>query len=145
MNDEIRSSAWLYTHSTARAGQIERARRRIGGFARVSVITGVAAIAVIAMLSIAATGCHGASSETDDAVASDPRLRAERIEELRQAIERDHVSLEDLITRPDAAGATPLYADPELREIAARLGDHERSLELLKKVAETAKAAEAKR
>lgn len=142
MNDEIRSSAWLYTHSTARAGQIERARRRIGGFARVSVITGVAAIA---MLSIAATGCHGASSETDDAVASDPRLRAERIEELRQAIERDHVSLEDLITRPDAAGATPLYADPELREIAARLGDQERSLELLKKVAETAKAAEATR
>lgn len=139
MNDEIRSSAWLYTHSIARAGQIERARRRIGGFARV---TGVAAIA---MLSIAATGCHGASSETDDAVASDPRLRAERIEELRQAIERDHASLEDLITRPDAAGATPLYADPELREIAARLGDQERSLELLKKVAEAAKAAEATR
>lgn len=142
MNDEIRSSGWLYTHSTARAGQIERARRRIGGFARVSVIT---ATAGIAMLSIAATGCHGASSETDDAVASDPRLRAERIEELRQAIERDHVSLEDLITRPDAAGATPLYADPELREIAARLGEQERSLELLEKVAKAAKAAEAER
>lgn len=75
MNDEIRSSAWLYTHSIARAGQIERARRRIGGFARVSVIT---AIAAIAMLSIAATGCHGASSETDDAVASYSSLMAAR-------------------------------------------------------------------
>ncbi len=54
-----------------------------------------------------------------------------RIEELRQAIARDHATLEDLISRPRGADEIRLHVDPELRTIATRLTEQERELERL--------------
>jgi len=92
----------------------------------------VAALAVL--LSIAGVACLGWSPETDDPALSDPQLRAARIEELKQAIERDHATLEDLITRPVDNDA-PLYDDPEMRAIAGRLNEQVRTLERLEAAA----------
>lgn len=97
------------------------------------------ALAVVALFSIAGFACLGARSETDDPTASDPQSREERIEELRQAIERDHVTLEDLITRPLAEADAPLYDDPEMRAIARRLTEQVRALERLEAAAEAAR------
>ena len=61
----------------------------------------------------------------------DATLRAARIEALRHDIERDHRTLEDLITRPGQAADASLHEDPELRAIATRLSEQERLLETL--------------
>ena len=99
----------------------------------------LAAFAAVALLSITGFACLGSSSETDDPSTSDPRLREERIEQLRQAIDRDHATLEDLITRPGVEDGPQLHDDPELRAIAARLSEHERALERLETAAKAAK------
>lgn len=94
-----------------------------------------AAFAAVALLSTAGVGCLGASSEPDALPAADSQRRGERIEELRRAIDRDHATLEGLITRPPVEGGVPLYDDPELRAIAIRLTDQERALERLEAAA----------
>jgi hypothetical protein len=61
------------------------------------------------------------------------------MEELRQAIKRDHETLEDLITRPGAEWNTALHEDPEMRAIAARLTEQEDALAHLEAAAEAAR------
>ncbi len=88
----------------------------------------IATRVAIVLLSIAAMACHGARAEPQDA---NPSTRGERIAELRQAIDRDHATLEALITRPVAEDDGPLYEDPEMRAIAARLTTQVNALERL--------------
>lgn len=107
--------------------------------ARARTVRRIAVFAAVALLSLAGIGCLGASSETHDLPAADPQPRGARIVELRQAIDRDHATLEDLITRPRAEGAAPLHDDSELRAIAARLTDQVRALERLEAAAKAAK------
>jgi hypothetical protein len=64
----------------------------------------------------------------DAAPAPAPGTRAERIQELRNAIAGDHANLEDLITQPREEGAPEIHLNPELRTIADRLGENEREL-----------------
>jgi len=101
-------------------------------------ITRCAAAALVAIVGVA---CFGASPEPEDPALSDPSLRAARIEELSQAIKRDHETLEDLITRPGAEWNTALHEDPEMRAIAARLTEQEEALERLEAAADAAEAA----
>jgi hypothetical protein len=97
--------------------------------------------AVATLVAILGVGCFGRSPEPEDPALSDPNLRAARIDELRQAIKRDHETLEDLITRPGAEWNTTLHEDPEMRAIAARLTEQEEALERLETAADAAEAA----
>ena len=97
--------------------------------------------AAATLVAIVGAACFGGSPEPEDPALSDPSLRAARIEELRQAIKRDHETLEDLITRPGAEWNTALHEDPEMRAIAARLTEQEEALERLEAVADAAEAA----
>ena len=101
-------------------------------------ITRCAAATLVALVGVA---CFGGTPEPEDPALSDPTLRAARIEELRQAIKRDHETLEDLITRPGMEWNTALHEDPEMRAIAARLTEQEEALERLEAVADAAEAA----
>ncbi len=105
--------------------------------ARTRAARRIAVFAAVALLSVAGIGCLGASSETNEPQTADPQLHRQRIQELRQAIDRDHATLEALITRPAAADGAPLYDDPEMRAIAVRLTDQVRALERLEAAAET--------
>ena len=90
-------------------------------------------------------GCFG-GRPNEAAIPADPALRAARIAELRQAIERDHATLEDLITRSGSAepenpgagdeegGAVALHENPTLRAIAQRLTRQARLLARLETV-----------
>lgn len=89
----------------------------------------VFAAAVLSL--IVQIACAGGNSSSEDPSASTSQEPGTLIEDLRQAIERDHARLEELITRPQAEGATPLHDDPELRLIAARLTERVRRLERL--------------
>jgi hypothetical protein len=91
----------------------------------------VLGLAAIAFFSMGGFACLGGSSDPGIGLANDPERRALRIEELRQAIARDHSTLEDLISRPRGADEIRLYVDPELRTIATRLTEQERELERL--------------
>jgi len=84
-----------------------------------------------ALISIAGIACFAGSPEPQDPALSDPILRKARIEELRQAIKKDHETLEDLITRPGVEWNTALHEDPEMRAIADRLTEQEHALERL--------------
>jgi len=75
--------------------------------------------------------CAAAPPPADTAAEHDPAWRAERIETLRQAIAKDHASLEAHVTRTPNDQDPPLYDDPELRAIAARLTGQEEELERL--------------
>jgi hypothetical protein len=76
--------------------------------------------------------CLGAGGEDAmDPAMQDATLRAARIEALRGAIERDHRTLENLITQPGQAADATLHESPELREVATRLIEQERTLEAL--------------
>jgi hypothetical protein len=89
-------------------------------------------------MTIAGVACFGANPAPEDPALSDPSLREARIEQLRQAIKKDHETLEDLISRPGAAWNTALHEDPEMRAIAARLTEQEHALERLEAAAEAA-------
>jgi hypothetical protein len=99
----------------------------------------IAALCAAALISIAGFACFGSSPEPEDPALSDPQLRSARIEELKAAIARDHVALEDLITRPGAEWNSALHEDPEMRAIAARLSEQEHDLERLEAAEEAAK------
>ncbi len=79
------------------------------------------------------TGCFG-KRPSEAPIPTDPALRAAEIAELREAIDRDHATLEEWITRKgleeaDApAGQPSLHEDPTLRAIAERLTRQERRL-----------------
>ncbi len=96
--------------------------------------------AAATLVAIVGVACFGGSPEPEDPALSDPNLRAARIEELRQAIKRDHETLEDLITRPGTEWNTALHEDQEMRAIAARLTEQEEALERLEAAAEAAEA-----
>jgi hypothetical protein len=83
----------------------------------------------------AGLACLGGSPNPDDEIANDPERRAERIVELRAGIERDHAVLQDLISRPRAADEAPIYDDPEVRAIAARMTNQVDTLERLEAAA----------
>lgn len=93
------------------------------------------ALATAALLAITGLACSGASPEAPDPALSDPNLRAERIEELRGSIDRDHAALEDLITQPRTEDGVPLHDNQEMRAIAARLTEEQSTLDLLEAAA----------
>ncbi len=104
----------------------ESARGRIDS--RILVVTA----SLIACL--AGFACLNFNFGNDDAIdpaMQDPALRAARIESLRSEIERDHRTLEDLITQPGQAADASLHDHPELRAIANRLTEQERLLEAI--------------
>jgi hypothetical protein len=94
-----------------------------------------AALATTALLVITGLACVGASPEAPDPALSDPQLRAERIEELKQSIDRDHATLEDLITQPRTEDGVPLHDNQEIRAIAARLTQEQNALDRLEAAA----------
>jgi len=96
--------------------------------------------AVLLVASLLGSGCLGAGGDVDDeALMRDPQARATRIEALRTAIDKDHRTLETLITQPGQAADASLHANPELRAIAVRLTEQERLLrELTSRVADEA-------
>lgn len=97
-------------------------------------------LAATALLTLVVFGCLGGGPDAEDPTRSDPQLRMARIEELKRAIAQDHATLEDLMTRPEVEDALPLYDDPVIRTIAARLTQNERALEELEAAAATATA-----
>jgi len=93
------------------------------------------ALATAALLTLTGLACSGARPEAPDPALSDPKLRAERIEELKASIDRDHATLEDLITQPRTEDGVPLHDNQEMRAIAARLTEQQVSLDLLEAAA----------
>ena len=91
----------------------------------------VGTVAPIVLLAMVGLGCAAPGAGSEQILASDPQAQAARIAELRRAIERDHATLENLISRPSTENAAELHDDPELREIAVRLTGQERALERL--------------
>jgi hypothetical protein len=85
--------------------------------------------------------CAGAPAPSDAAAEHDPAWRAERIATLRQAIEKDHATLEAHVTRARDDQDPPVYEDPELRAIAARLTGQEDELERLEALQHEATSA----
>ncbi|HEB90053.1 MAG TPA: hypothetical protein ENI85_10815 [Deltaproteobacteria bacterium] len=75
-------------------------------------------------------GCSAGRRLDEAVIPADAALRVAEIAELRAAIERDHATLEDLITRSgsDEGGVLALHEDPALRTIAERLTWQERRL-----------------
>jgi hypothetical protein len=116
MNAEIR------IQRAALRGRVEAAKRS-------------AALATTTLLVITGLACFGASPEAPDPALSDPLLRAERIEELKQSIDRDHATLEDLITQPRTEDGVPLHDNQEIRVIAARLTEEQNALDRLEAAA----------
>jgi hypothetical protein len=94
-------------------------------------------LAAIALgLSLAAPGCLGAGGQAphEHREPADSAELATEIEVLQVSIERDHRTLEDLITQPGLAADGSLHENPELRAIAERLTEQERSLEELQAI-----------
>jgi len=84
------------------------------------------------VLPLAGSGCLGWTGDDEvDPAMQDATLRAAQIETLREDIEQDHRTLEDLITQPGQAADASLHEDPALRAIATRLSRQERLLETL--------------
>lgn len=87
---------------------------------------------VCLLAGVVGIACLGRTSGNEvDPAMQDATLRAARIETLQNDIERDHRTLEDLITQPGQAADTSLHDHPELRAIATRLSEQERLLETL--------------
>jgi len=116
----------IQTHSAEPATR----RRSLTCSPKVSVaLTGTIALC----LSIAASGCLGGSrSKPEPSNLDHSAEHATRIESLRASIERDHRTLEDLISQPGLAADRSLHENPELRAIAERLTAQEDALEQLK-------------
>ena len=84
------------------------------------------------LVCVAAAACLGGPDDPDADVAHDPQLRAERIQNLREAIDQDHAMLQDLISEPRTEEEQQVYEDPQVRAIAARMTEQVRRLERLK-------------
>ncbi|MCB9724505.1 MAG: hypothetical protein H6748_10715 [Spirochaetaceae bacterium] len=76
-------------------------------------------------------GCRGAD-RSSGAAARRESERAARRAALESSIAEDHATLEALVARPRDEGDPPLYDDPTLRAIAARLSENERALAALR-------------
>ncbi len=105
---------------------------------RIALRATIAACLLAAMACLA--GCLAGRADPEAELARDPAWRAERIEELRAAIDRDHAMLQELISEVRTEDETPVYADSEVRAIAARLTEQMRSLERLEAVQEEERA-----
>ena len=88
------------------------------------------------LASVVACAGHDPSAQLD--AADIEAARSSRISVLKDAIARDHETLQALVTRPRGETESPLHDDPTLQAIARRLSDQERELEQL--VAAEAKA-----
>jgi len=110
------------TRSLARPRSASHALRRVG---YASILASVVA-------------CAGQDPSTQLAAADIDAARSSRISALRDAIARDHETLQALVSQPREEAEPPLHGDPTLQAIARRLGDQERELEQL--VAAEAKA-----
>ena len=109
-------------------------RRPMQGRERRARVLGLAASLALG-LAIGVVGCAKSTSSSRASI-TDPQLRAERIEALREAIARDHVRIEQLIVQPREEDATNLHRDPEIRVIAKRIEAHRRELDRLEAEAE---------
>ena len=93
-----------------------------------------AALPLIATLPLAWLGCAGLGDPATQP-ASEVQAPVEEIAELESAIARDHATLERLVTALRTEDDPPLYENPELCAIAARLTEQERRLEQLRRAA----------
>ena len=89
-------------------------------------------VTIALCLSIMGSGCLGGSwTNAESRHPNDAADRATQIETLKASIERDHRTLENLITQPGLAADRSLHENPELRAIAERLTALEQALEQL--------------
>ncbi len=87
----------------------------------------------LALCFLLASGCVGTGGkDADDPALYDSVQRPARIEALQVEIERDHRSLERLITESEQTADVPFQDEPELREIAIRLMANQQLLERLR-------------
>lgn len=89
-------------------------------------------VTIALCLNIAAAGClTDGRANTEPPELDHSADHSIRIETLKTSIERDHRTLENLITQPGLGADQSLHENPELRAIAERLTAQERALEEL--------------
>lgn len=86
---------------------------------------------LLAALVASLAGCRSDAGPSAAAELSSARLD-ERIEALERRIAEDHATLADLVARPRDPADPPLYADPTVRLLAARLAEDAEGLDALR-------------